>query len=297
MILAITGATGFVGGHLVNQALAGGHRIRAITRHPQPDRDGVEWIAGALDDTAALAQLADGADAIVHVAGAVNTDRAGFIAANIDGTRAMLAAAEAANVRRFIQVSSLSAREPQLSTYGWSKREGEKLVEVSPLNWTIVRPTGVYGPGDTELLDLFRMARWGIALLPPPGNISLIAVEDLAALLVTLAGQGGARTIYEADDGQAMTHAELAQAIGTAVGRRVQPIHLPRPLLALAAAADTRLRGPRAKLTPDRVGYLCHPDWTAGPARRPPADQWTPRIALAGGLSAAAEWYRSKGLL
>ena len=297
MILAVTGATGFVGGHLVGQALAAGHSIRALTRREQPPREGIEWIAGALDDPAALARLAEGADAVVHVAGAVNTDRAGFVAANIKGTRAVLAAAQDAGVDRFVHVSSLSAREPGLSLYGWSKREGERLVEASALGWTIVRPTGVYGPGDTELLDMYRLAKWGIALLPPPGRVSLIAVEDLAALLLTLATRSAERAIYEVDDGHTMTHAELAEAIGAAVGRRVWPLHLPRPLLSLAAAADTRLRGHDAKLTPDRVGYLCHPDWTADPERRPPADLWKPTVPIGGGLAATAAWYRDRQLL
>ena len=297
MILAITGATGFVGGHLVDQALAAGHRIRALARRRQAPRDGVEWIAGALDHPAALARLVAGADAVVHIAGAVNTDRAGFIAANVEGTRAVLDAATDAGVRRLVHVSSLSAREPQLSLYGWSKREGEALVGASDLGWTIVRPSGVYGPGDTELRDMFRMAKLGLALLPPPGLVSLVAVEDLAALLLALAGETGHRRIYEVDDGHVMTHAELAQAIGTAVGQRVLPLHLPRPLLSLAAAFDTRLRGTAAKLTRDRVGYLCHPDWTADSARRPPAELWTPRIPIAQGLAATAAWYRSRGLL
>ena len=297
MILAITGATGFVGGHLVSQALAAGHQVRALTRRAQPPRHGVEWIVGALDDAAALGHLAKAADAIVHVAGAVSTDRAGFIAANIKGTRTMLAAAEQAGARRFVHVSSLSAREPDLSLYGWSKREGERLVEASALDWTIVRPTGVFGPGDTELLDMFRIARWGVALLPPPGRVSLIAVEDLSALLLTLAEQGGERTTYEVDDGHPMTHADLARAIGAAVNRRVLPLHLSRPLLALAARADERLRGSRAKLTRDRVGYLCHSDWTADPACRPPPSLWTPRITTESGLTATAAWYRARGLL
>lgn len=297
MIVAVTGATGFVGGHLVDGALAAGHQVQALARRPQASREGVAWVAGALDDGEALARLVDGADAVVHVAGAVNTDKAGFVAANVEGTRAVLAAAAGAGLRRFVHVSSLSAREPALSVYGWSKREGEKLVEASALDWTIVRPTGVYGPGDTELLDMFRMAHWGVALLPPPGHVSLIAVEDLAALLLALAEHGAARTIYEVDDGRTMTHAELAQAIGAAVGRRVWPLHLPRPLLSLAAAIDTRLRGSGAKLTHDRVGYLCHPDWTADPSRRPPADLWVPGIATTAGLAAAAAWYRGQGLL
>ena len=297
MILAVTGATGFVGGHLLREALAAGHRVRALARREQPPRGGIDWIAGALDDAAALARLVEGADAVVHVAGAVSTDHAGFIAANIEGTRAVLSAATKAGIRRFVHVSSLSAREPQLSNYGWSKREGERLVEASTLDWTIVRPTGVYGPGDTELLDMFRMAKWGIALLPPPGRVSLIAVEDLAALLLTLATRPGERAVYEVDDGHPMSHAELARAIGAAVGRRVWPVHLPRALLSLAAFVDTRLRGSGAKLTHDRVGYLCHSDWTAAAARRPPLGIWKPSIATDAGLAETATWYGSQRLL
>lgn len=299
MILAVTGGTGFVGSHLIDRALAAGHTIRALARKPQPPRDGVAWLPGALDDAAALAELVAGADAVAHVAGIVNApDRPGFSAGNIEGTRAIIAAAERAGVSRFVHVSSLAAREPQLSDYGWSKREAERLVEASDLDWTIVRPTGVYGPRDTEMRDMFRMAKLGVALLPPPGRVSLIAVEDLAYLLLALAGHGGPRTIYEADDsGPGYDHAELARAIGRAVGRPVLPLPLPRGLLSLGAKIDRRLRGPKAKLTPDRVGYLAHPDWTADPARRPPPELWAPRVALDAGLAATARWYRANGLL
>ena len=297
--LAITGATGFVGGALLEQALAAGHHVRALTRRPQPGRNGVIWIEGALDRPDSLAALADGADAIVHVAGVVNApDRAGFVAGNIDGTRAMLAAAAATGVRRFVHVSSLSAREPALSNYGWSKAEAESLVEASPLAWSIVRPSGVYGPGDMEMRDLFRAARLGLALLPPRGDVSLVAVDDLARLLLTLATRDLPPALYEVDDGHILTHEELAQAIGRAVGRdHVLALHLPKAVLHLGARLDGMLRGSGAKLTADRANYLAHPDWTARPALRPPADLWTPLVAPAAGLAATARWYRANGLL
>lgn len=295
MILALTGATGFVGSHLLDQALAAGHRVRALTRRPQPLREGVTWIAGSLADEAALAGLVAGSDAVVHVAGSVNASRTGFADANVAGTRAMLAASGS---KRFVHVSSLAAREPQLSAYGWSKAEAERLVEASAAAWTIVRPTGVYGARDTEFREMFKMATRGVMLLPPRGRVSLIAVEDLARLLLALAVEDGPRAIYEADDGSAgVTHAELAHAIGRAVGRRVRAMHMPRTALRLAARADMRARGDRAKLTLDRVGYLSHPDWTADPARRPPLALWRPRIALDSGLTATAAWYRANGLL
>lgn len=296
MILALTGATGFVGSHLLDLALAEGHQVRALARRPQPHREGVTWIGGDLGDAPALATLVQGADAVVHVAGLVNApDRAGFARGNIEGTRAMVAASAG---KRFVHVSSLAAREPKLSDYGWSKAEAERIVTESDLDWTIVRPTGVYGPRDSEMREMFRMARRGLVLLPPRGRVSLIAVEDLARLLLAAAPRSGPRAILEADDGSAgYTHAELAHAIGRAVGRRVRALHMPVTALRLAARADMRRRGPRAKLTLDRVGYLAHPDWTAVPARRPSAAWWQPRIALDQGLAATASWYRENGLL
>ncbi len=299
MILAITGGTGFVGSHVIDRAVAAGHQVRALTRRLQEAREGVEWVAGSLQDAASLDRLVSGADAVIHVAGVVNApDRAGFAAGNIDGTRAVAAAAAKARVLRFVHVSSLAAREPDLSRYGWSKAEAERIIAESGLAWTIVRPTGVYGPRDTELRDMFRIARLGLAFLPPPGRVSLIAVEDLADLLIALATKESPPAIFEADDGgPGYTHAELANAIGRAVGGAVLPLPLPRALLSFAARLDGALRGKDAKLTPDRVGYLCHADWTADPSKRPPADLWCPRIALDAGLAATARWYRAHKLV
>ncbi|HEU0045215.1 SDR family oxidoreductase [Sphingomonas sp.] len=296
MILALTGATGFVGGHVLDQALAAGHQVRALTRRPQAERMGVTWIAG---DLASSGRFAQGADAVVHVAGVVNApDRAGFAAGNVDGTRRMLAAARDAGVRRFVHVSSLAAREPGLSAYGWSKAEAEKRVEDSDLDWTIVRPPAVFGPGDLEMLDMFRLARRHVVPLPPRGRLSVIAVEDLAALLLALAATSGPRTIYEADDGTGgWTHDGFARAIGRAVGKRVLPLPLPGLLLSAAAAIDAALRGPGAKLTPDRVAYFRHPDWTIDPARRPPAALWQPVQPTGDALARTAAWYRTQGLL
>lgn len=293
MILALTGGTGFVGRATIERALAAGHQVRALTRRPQPPRTGVTWVSGALDDAASLIELVSGADAVIHIAGVVNApDRAGFIAGNIEGTRQMIAASGS---RRFVHVSSLSAREPDLSNYGWSKREAEELVVASGADWTIVRPSGVYGPGDTEMRDLFRLARYGLALLPPPGKVSLIHVEDLARLLVLLAEEPGQRAMFEVDDGQVLTHAELSAAIGRAVGRRVLPLHLPAALLRLGARLDGAVRGTGAKLTADRVGYLTHPDWTARAECRPPTALWTPAIPLADGLAGTARSYGIAG--
>ena len=299
--LAITGATGFVGSTLIRHAAMRGQPVRALTRRPQAPLKGVRWIEGALDRPDSLAQLVEGADAVIHVAGVVNApDRAGFAAGNVEGTMAMVEAARAAGVRRFIHVSSLAAREPELSDYGWSKARAEQIVAASGLNWTAVRPPAVYGPGDREMLDLFRMARWGVLLLPPAGRMSVIEVSDLSRLLLSLVDEDEALAeVYEADDGLpgGWTHEGFGKAIGAAVGRRVATFATPRRVLRFAAAIDRLIRRRRAKLTPDRVSYFCHPDWTIDPARRPPADIWRPHIETITGLRATAVAYRAAGWL
>lgn len=301
MIIALTGGTGFVGKRLIALATAAGHQVRALARRPQADQHGVTWIAGALDTPDALAQLMVGANAVLHVAGVVSApDRAGFAAGNIAGTQAMIDAAVSAGIARFIHVSSLAAREPALSNYGWSKAESERRIENAPLNWTIIRPPAVYGPGDLEMLDTFRIAKMGIALMPPPGKMAVIHVDDLARLLLALAAKDIGRLIIEPDDGTpgGWTHADfLGRAIGEAIGQRVLPLPLPRAFLAIAARLDGLFRGSGAKLTPDRVGYMCHPDWTVDPAKRPPPSFWLPQIATRDGLAATAAWYRAQGLL
>lgn len=299
-VLAITGGTGFVGSTLIDLALARGHQVRALTRRPQPTRDGVTWVEGALDTPDALAELTTGADAAIHVAGVVNApSRDGFSRGNIDGTRAMVAAATGAGVERFVQVSSLAAREPRLSAYGWSKAEADALVKASDLDWTIVRPPAVYGPGDMEMFELFRLASKGLALLPPGGRLSVIHVADLARLLLTLAERDAGKHVYEPDDGHdgGWSHAEFAHAIGAAVGKRVRPLAMPRWVMRAAARADGMVRGDKAKLTRDRVDYFCHPDWTATHSAKPPADLWQPQIATPQGLADTAAWYRARGLL
>ncbi len=297
--LALTGATGFVGSHALDAAIAAGMTVRALVRRPQPERNGVNWIIGGLDDAAALQALCDGADAVLHIAGAVNVPtRADFAAANIAGTQAVLTAATAAHIARFVHVSSLAARAPALSNYGWSKAQAEDAVSASNLNWVIVRPPGVYGPRDTEVLALFQMARRGAVLLPPDGRGSWIHVDDLVRLLLTLTGAGPAHAVLEPDDAHPQSHRAMAAMIGEAVGRpHPLAIAAPRWLLQLAARGDRLVRGAGAKLTPDRAAYMAHPDWVSDPARRPDPVLWTPRIAPAEGLAATAHWYRSQGWL
>ena len=186
--VAVTGATGFVGSTLLKMACGQGLQVRALTRRPQPDMAGVTWIEGALDTPDRLARLVEGADAVIHFAGVVNAPtRDGFEQGNIRGTESIVAATKATGIARFVHVSSLAAREPGLSVYGWSKAGAEQVVAASGLDWVMVRPPAIYGPGDMEMLDIFKMAKTGVMLMPPAGHLSVIHAGDLAALLLALA--------------------------------------------------------------------------------------------------------------
>lgn len=300
-VYAVTGGTGFVGGHLLELAIDAGHRIQALTRTERPYSDGIDWIPGALGNQESLHALAEGADAIIHIAGAIRaSDRAGFAAPNIEGTQAVIEAARKAGVSRVIHVSSLTAREPDVSDYGWSKAESEKIVQDSGLDWTIIRPPAVYGPGDRETLELFAMARRRFVVLPPTGRTSLIHAQDLSRLmLASIDANAASGAIYEPDDGTpgGLSHTAFGKALGRAVGRPVMPLSIPAPLIRLGARADRLFRGENAKLTPDRARYFCHPDWVVNPALRPPADIWTPSIPYETGLADTANWYREQGWL
>lgn len=119
-------------------------------------------------------------------------------------------------------------------------------------------------------------------------------------LLLALAEQKGLNRILEPDDGRegGWSHQELAQAIGRAVGKRsVFAPHLPKGVLNIAASADRLLRGDKAKLTADRVGYMCHPNWVVRSDRRPQAGFWQPQITGEEGLRQTADWYRAEGWL
>jgi uncharacterized protein YbjT (DUF2867 family) len=298
--IAMTGATGFVGAETLAQALAAGYKVNALTRRPQPDSQGITWIEGTLDDSGALEKLVHGADAVIHIAGVVNApDRTGFEAGNATGTAKLIAAMNLHGIKRLIHVSSLAAREPQLSDYGWSKERAEHIIQSSALDWTMIRPPAIYGGGDRQMLELFVMAKWRIMALPPGGRMSVIEVSDLARLLLACANDTAISLgqIYEVDDGTAngWTHDDFARQIGHAMGHGIVPLPLPKSLLNIGARLDHFFRGSQAKLTQDRVNYFCHPDWVSRADMAPPTTLWQPQISTSQGLSTTVAAYRAKG--
>lgn len=304
LTLSITGGTGFVGRHTLAAATAQGHSVRALTRRPQPDLPGVRWVAGQLSDPSALQALVRGADAIIHIAGVTNAAGAdGFAQGNEWGTAHLRRAAGALPL---VVVSSLSARAPWLSMYGASKLAAEQIALGCAGPVTILRPPAVYGPGDTELLSLFRAVRIGIVPLPANARASMIFGPDLASALVALAEdlagpQRSAGQTFEIDDGTGgYSQPEIANAIAGVLGRRVRILPVPGAALGIGAAIDTVLSRPRGRLPVlsfDRARYLAHPDWTADVAPLMALGIWRPATGLADGIRLTADHYRARGLL
>ena len=298
--LAVTGGTGFVGGHFVKMALAKGFDVRALTRGWKPPEDEIAWIDGALDRPETLEKLCTGADAVIHIAGLISGSKDAFEAVNVGGTAALIDAARKAGVRRFIHISSLAAREPELSNYGWSKCRSERLVAASGLEWTTVRPPAVYGPGDRETLELFKMARRGLVALPPKGHFSVIHVEDLCRLILAVIDEPETVSeTYEPDDGRekGWEHRHFARTLGRIYGKRVATVSMPKIVMRGASRLDRLFRRSNAKLTSDRVNYFCHPNWVAGAERRPPPSLWKPEVRTSTGLKETAAWYAAEGWL
>lgn len=301
--IALTGSTGFVGRHLVKALDEAGYSLRLLVREGPRDCGfgTAETIIGTLNDEAALARLVAGAQAVIHLAGAIAApDRATFFAVNTQGTERLAKAAMAAGVARFIHVSSLAAREPQLSDYAASKREAEdRLREMAPCGLMIVRPPVVYGPGDRATLPLLAQFTRRFAIIPAAAQarVSLLYAEDLATFLVArLADE--TQGLIEIDDGKPDGYGwpDLLKSAAEVEGHEARAVFLPRWLLqglswpvGLLGSA-LKLRVP---LTPGKVRELYHRDWvvrgtgTAVPGAKEFADGF--RLTIA--------WYREQGWL
>ena len=318
MNVLVTGATGFVGGHLVDALLASGHTVSALVRNPSKAHDlahrGVTIIAGDLDRSDGLANACQGQSVVYHLAGLVAArSQAEFDAGNRDGTARLAAAASLVETPRFVLVSSLAAGGPTtpghplagaevprpVTQYGRSKLAGEDLVRASSLNWTIIRPPAVYGPGDRELLRVFKAATLGVAPVFGTGSqqLSLVYGPDLAEALVA-AGTTAAtsRGTYYACHPEVLSSRRLVELAGRAAGKRVGVVvGIPEPLgRAILWTTDrvARLAGKATVLSYDKAAEFFAPAWLADPSPLTQATGWTAGHDFETGARLTVEWYR-----
>ncbi|HZP98925.1 MAG TPA: NAD-dependent epimerase/dehydratase family protein [Reyranella sp.] len=301
-IVAVTGASGFVGPHLITALARHGWKLRVLVRRwaPLPSLAGVEaeLTFGDLGDEAALRRLVDGVDAVVHAAGLIKARRpADFFTVNRDGTRRLSALAAD---KLFVLLSSLAAREPQLSSYAASKRAAEEVVAAHSSPWLAIRAPAVYGPGDRETLTYFRAVDRGWAPEPRVANarLSLIHVADLAEALALALDRRPGPSVYEIDDGQkgAHSYADMAVAAQAALGRPARRVAIPHSVLRAIAGLNTLRQACGAApqiLTAGKAAELFHPDWAIHDRRLADHLSFAPRFDLAAGFADTVRWYRA----
>ena len=264
MLIAVTGATGFVGRHISTVLARRGHTVRALVRDPRRapalESPGIELVPGDLADPAALTTLVRGANAVVHLVGIiVEVGSATFHAVHVEGTRRVVEAARRAGVERFVHMSAVGARnEPGATPYHRTKWQGEELVRASGLSHAVFRPSIINGPESAPIRTLVRLHRWS-PVIPVFGDgrfpTQPVWVDDVAlafALAVERPALGGA---FELGGPQVLTYEEFLLAIGRAAGHPRPLVHVPLAL-ARAAAGAFDLLGAAAPLTSDQLQML-----------------------------------------
>ncbi|MCV0404447.1 MAG: NAD(P)H-binding protein [Chloroflexi bacterium] len=268
--IAVIGATGFVGCHLVPHLVTNGHRVIAISRDGRrlPEwTDAVEARAGDVTKQNLDAAVA-GADAVVHLAAiARETGGRTFDEVNVEGTRRAVAAAERAGVRRFVHLSALGVIDDPKLDFLYSKWQAEEIVRASPLDWVMLRPSLLFGEGD-GFFNLIKVTlKWwspGVVAIPGKGDAKFqpLSVDDLAmAIEQSVTDSGRARSVYELGGPEWLTYREIVDAVSDTTGMRRLKLGMPIPIIsALTAVTDKVL--PIFPVSHDQISSLQRPNYT-----------------------------------
>jgi nucleoside-diphosphate-sugar epimerase len=253
-------------------------------------------VIGDLEDLDSIRSLVRNVYAVIHCAGALRgASQAHFNRVNVDGVaRLVQAASEQHRVPRFLLVSSLAAREPEISFYAASKRLGEKVLaaQAGKMKWTILRPPAVYGPGDKELLPLLRWIGRGLAPIMgcDGARFSLLYVEDLAeAVLRWLDSSRNEREVFELHDGHPNGYAwnDVVDTVARLNGKPVFRLKVPTIALQFLAGLNilsARLFDYAPMLTPGKIREITYPNWVCDNGAFSRATGWSPKVSLEEGL-------------
>lgn len=323
MKVLLTGASGFLGSHVAELLVRGGHEVRALVRRSSNtaflDGLGVELAYAVLERGEGLREAVRGVDAVVHGA-AITKGRseAEFMEVNDGGTRQLLEAtlAEAPGVTRFVLVSSLEVLGPSpdgeplgedapprpITRYGRSKLASERtaLGRKDELPVTILRPTAIYGPRDAEILELFKVAKMGVVpmLGAPDTRLTLVHGADCArAVIAALETPHESGRVFHVADGAIYDWDSVSRAVRDALGGRAVRVAVPKGLLMARAAAFEawgKLRDRAVMETREKVGVLTSHQ-VCTPERLERELGWRAEIDLERGIRETADWYAREG--
>lgn len=326
MRIVVTGATGFLGGHLLTRLRASeaNHDLVAWAR-PSSDCSGlgadVEVRRGDWDDGLALREALEGADVVVHAAGGGKVLRiADVYASNAGSTRSLVEAACDVGVKRFVLVSSLAAAggskdgvprveddlEKPASHYGKSKLEAERICAGASdqMIVRVLRPPAVYGPGDTRMVAVFRAAKRGVfPMVAAKGTMSMVYGPDCADAILKLCEDTTRPERYRAyfvSDGPPYARRHFAELVGKSVGQEVNIFPIPTPLLVAAGTVNEgigRARGKSVILSRDKVADLRQAHQVCDATRLREELGWRPSFRFDKGAQITADWYREQGWL
>jgi uncharacterized protein YbjT (DUF2867 family) len=265
-MIFVTGASGFLGGLVLDELSHQGIPVKALSRSPRPERPGVTWVQTHLRYIE-MPHLLDGVDTIIHLAGLPPASSPQALhTTHVKGTEALLRAAQQAGVRRFLYMSSLDAGLDPLSPYGRSKRLAEDFVRASALDWCILRPSIMYGPGGrnaiSQLIDFARQFHF----IPMVGGGKfrwqpVYAPDVVAGVMEWLSAPPDWPGLQIITGPDRVTFKEIVLQIGAALGKPVVDFSIPRFLWQAAAIAPITPIRSMLHAARDKLAVPAPPGW------------------------------------
>ncbi|MFC2062058.1 NAD-dependent epimerase/dehydratase family protein [Elusimicrobiota bacterium] len=297
----VTGANGFIGSHLVDKLIKQGFSVKCMVRKTSNlrwiDKCLVDCVCADMCDSGSLEEAVKDVDYIYHLGGTVrmvNSHR--FYEINSTGTKNLVEAVKKKNpgIKKFVYVSTLAAGDAQgkepVSHYGKSKREAEEWVKELEV-YSIVRPTGVYGPRDTDFLRLFKMAIKGIFIKPrKSGDLSFIHVNDCVEGILN-AGTGKVSFL---SDGSRYSWDEVMKVLENILEKKIRCVVIPLTLIKVMGLIGTvfsKVTGTPVLLNMDKVKEINAGDWVVTDT------SVKAEYHLESGLRDTYRWYREAGWL
>jgi nucleoside-diphosphate-sugar epimerase len=309
----VTGTTGFLGSHIAEVLVQQGFTVRATVR----PSSSLKWLEPLniekfnvnFSNEASLQKACEGVDVVVHNAGITRAkDDSEFFEVNTNATERLAKAAIKAKASRFIFISSLEARGPDgfstaISAYGKSKLEAERRLSnlQNDIEMVLLRPAGVYGPRDTDLLTLFQVAKYGFLTVPATsGKLQPVHGRDVAEAVLTAINGKAQLGPFDVAAPQTYSWQDMASALEVAMNKTLRVLNIPKEVFLGAgfiSETASKLLNQAPKLDRRRARSLAYYSYTCNTEPFKEAFNWQARISLQDGLTETAAWYKQQGWL